>query len=147
MSNPVLLNANDYVRITNDSDEVIEARYAGVDYTFRISEPVDMPLVAAHHIFGFGGNEQARANAFLRLGWTSTVAGIKEAQKRLAKIRFEELPNVIELVPRHKTSRAGPLGVGGSEGAAAGALPPPAAPEDPLAEPEIDEPVIFGERI
>jgi len=142
MTNPALLNSNDFVRVTNDGDEVIEGRYASVDYMFRIGDAVDMPLVAAHHIFGFGGTDQSRAAAFLRLGWHDK----KDAMKRLSKISFEELPNVIELVPRNKTSRVGPLGVGGSEGAAAGTLLPPPAPEDPLADPEIDEPVI-GERI
>lgn len=146
MSNPSLLNGNDYVRVTNDTDEVIEGRYAGEDYMFKIGEPVDLTLVAAHHIFGFGGDERARANAYLRLGWAHTGTSMKEAQKRLARVRFEDLPNVIELVPRTKISRAGPLGVGGSDGAAAGALPPPPAPEDPLAGEDIDQPVI-GERI
>lgn len=145
MTNPALLNANDYVRIINDSDEVIEGRYAGIDYTFRIGEAVDVPLVVAHHIFGLGGTDQHRANCLARLGWVRTMDDVKGAMKRLGRIRFEELPNVIELVPRNKTSRAGPLGVGGSEGTAAGASALP-VPEDPLAEDQIDEPVI-GERI
>jgi hypothetical protein len=139
MANPVLLNGNDYVRVTNNTDEVIEGRYAGVDYVFKISEPVDLTLMAAHHIFGFGGDAAARGAAFLRLGWVHTGADMKAAMKRLTHITFEDLPNVIELVPRSKISRAGPLVAGGTEGAADGALPPPPAPEDPLA---IDEPVI-----
>lgn len=146
MSNPMLLNGNDYVRVTNDTDEVIEGRYAGIDYVFRIGEPVDLTLIAAHHIFGFGGDEKARGAAFLRMGWVSTSSQMKDARKRLAKVRFEDLPNVIELVPRAKLSRVGPLVAGGTEGAATGELSPPPAPEDPLAEESIDEPVI-GERI
>lgn len=147
MANPVLLNANDYVRITNDGDEPIEGRFAGIDYTFRIGEYVDVPLPVAMHIFGFGGTEQVRAAALARLGWARNSSELKGAMAKLTKIHFTELPNVIELVQRPKISHAGPLGAGGTEGAAGGALPPPPAPKDPLAgENEIDEPVI-GERI
>lgn len=145
MANPVLLNANDYVRITNEGDEPIEGRFAGVDYTFKIGEYVDVPLTVAMHIFGFGGSDQVRASALARLGWARNSSELKGAMGKLSKIRFEELPNVIELVQRPKISHASPLAAGGNEGAAIGALPPPPAPTDPLAN-EIDEPVI-GERI
>lgn len=147
MGNPVLLNSNDYVRVTNDGPETIEGRYNGVDYTFRSGEYVDVPLMVATHIFGFAGDERAKSAAFLRLGWLQAGYDLKGAAKKMDSIRFEDLPNVIELVQRPKISRAGPLVAGGTEGAAMGALPPPPAPEDPLAiDNEIDEPVI-GERI
>lgn len=123
MGNPMLLNSNDYVRVVNNGDELIEGRYGGIDYTFPVGEPADVPLIVAHHIFGFGGDEQAQQRAFLRLGWMQMAGEIKEARRRLTKIHFEDLPNVVELMPRKKTGRVGPLAEGGAEGPASSAGP------------------------
>jgi hypothetical protein len=131
--NPALFNSNDYVRIVNESDVIIEGRYDGQDYEFRIGQPVDVRVAVAHHIFGFMGDEQAKFRAFLRLGWMQTNTDIKAAKKKLDKIKFIEVPNLIEFEPR-RTGRGGPLADGGTEGAAGAGATGLAAPDDLLDE-------------
>lgn len=147
MPNPSIFNTADFVRVTNDGADVLQGRYAGEDYEFPIGEPVNISVAAAHHIFGFGGDERARMNAFMRHGWIKTSDDVKDAKRRLTKIKFEEVSNVTELVTRTKTRHVGPLGAGGAEGAGTEATPQLPAPEDPLAIDELDTPDLSGERI
>jgi len=134
-----LFNPADYVRITNEDEssvekgkKVIKGRYAGKDYVFPFGEPVDISLDAARHIFGFENDNKATALA--RLGWTKSSDDLEEGIERLKRIRFEDLQKFVE-VPRAKraatlprTEHARPLvKVGGNPGAAASAV----APEDP----------------
>lgn len=138
--NPAPFNPADFVRITNDTDAIIEGRYAGQDYEFQIGKPVDVTLAVAHHIFGFMGDEQARLRAFSRLGWIQVSTDIKAAQKRLEKVRFTETPNIIDF-DQARTNRVGPQAGSGAEGAAGRLV----APEDPLN--EDDEEAAPGERM
>jgi hypothetical protein len=131
--NPALFNSSDYVRIVNESDEVIPGRYDGQDYEFRIGEAVDVRVAVAHHIFGFMGDEAARLRAFLRLGWMQTNTDLKSAKKKLEKIKFIEVPNLIDFEPR-RTGRGGPLADGGTAGAAGTGATVLSAPTDPLDE-------------
>lgn len=141
--NPALFDPSQFVRITNKSDAVVEGRYDGKDYEFRIGEPVDVTIQAAHHIFGFAGTDQAKVTAFLRLGWMQVNTDIRVAKKRLEKIEFTEVPNLIEFDAR-RTARGGPLAEGGTEGAASGSAIRLAAPRDPLADDDDDSEAVLS---
>lgn len=133
-----LFNPADYVRITNEDPQSVErgkklvrGRFNGEDYVFPFGVAVDIPIDAANHIFGL--NSDDKSNALARLGWAQSSSDVDSAIERLKRIRFEDLPQFVE-VPRAKrtastqTEHARPLvKVGGNPGAAASAV----APEDP----------------
>jgi hypothetical protein len=99
MSN-LLLNLDDFVRVTQTTGEDILGRYDGVDYTFPHDMPVDVHKAVAVHIFGFGlpdestdARVQDKTPALLRLGWISNSENKKAALERLRMgVRFEEIP-------------------------------------------------------
>lgn len=117
------------VRITNHNEKAITGRYSGVDYHFRPGNPVDVPEIVARHIFAFGNDDKTMALA--RLGWALNSEQIESALEKLAKVTFEDPPEMIEAPPKPKrmrsakeTSPAGPpVEAGGSEGGALKAPP------------------------
>ena len=141
----LMLNLDDYVRVTQTASDEVVGRFDGVDYTFPAGEPVDVHKAVATHIFGFGLPEQSddprvqdKTPCLLRLGWLSVSGERKSALETLRKhVKFEEIPpfpNVLRLrQPEENTgllqvetesaasrvpSSPPPVGVGGSPGKA-----------------------------
>lgn len=107
MSN-LMLNLDDYVRVTQTAQDEVIGRYDGVDYVFPHGEPVDVHKAVAVHIFGFGLPEQSddprvqdKTPALLRLGWINSSGEKKSALAALrTSVRFEEIPpfpNILRL--------------------------------------------------
>lgn len=96
----LLLNLDDFVRVTQETGEDIEGRYDGVNYTFPHGHAVDVHKAVAMHIFGFGlpaessdPRVQDKTPALLRLNWISNSSDKKSGLEKLAKyVRFEEIP-------------------------------------------------------
>jgi hypothetical protein len=89
-----------YVRVTNKNPEIIRGRYAGKDYVFKPNAPVDVHEVVAHHIFGFGAEDQIAA--MNRLGWMKSSNDWDEAKAKLKKVVFSDPPEMIEAPPGKK---------------------------------------------
>jgi hypothetical protein len=113
----------DYIRVTSHLDKTFKGRYAGKDYTFKPEVPVDMPELAVRHIFDFGNEDKTRA--VCRLGWAQNSDGMEEALAKLAKVSFDDPPEMIEAPVQPKkrkraseeTGTAGPpVTAGGTEG-------------------------------
>ena len=66
------------VIVTNHNEFEFSGRYNGVDYFFPIGKSVEIPLVAAGHIFGYGKVEQERLSALARNGWKKDGENGKE---------------------------------------------------------------------
>lgn len=140
MANPKIFNRDDYVRVTNGTDELIEGRFNGEDYEFSPGEAVDIHVQAATHIFAFGEDDKTRALS--RLGWLRHSGELKSALARLAKIKFEDVPG-IETVKQLKNHPRDPnRESGGTEGAVVST-----APEDPTDDEDDGEPrlIVIGE--
>lgn len=112
----MMLNLDDFVRVTQTAAETIVGRYDGVDYTFPYGEAVDVHKAVATHVFGFGLPEQSddqrvqdKTPCLLRLGWLSVSSERKAAIDTLrTKVKFEEIPpfaNVLKL--RHVEENTG----------------------------------------
>ncbi len=108
MGQSLLLNLEDFVRITNLSDEVISGRYDGKDYDWNPQEYLDVHKVVATHIFGWLDPErqytakdatEIRERAMLRLAWIQPIHrpgepehNMKFALAKLKKVRIEAVP-------------------------------------------------------
>jgi hypothetical protein len=96
----MMLNLDDFVRVTQETGTDIEGRYDGVNYKFPHGHPVDVHKAVAVHIFGFGlpeisddPRQQDKMPALLRLGWISSSTDRETALRRLrTQVRFEEIP-------------------------------------------------------
>jgi hypothetical protein len=126
MPNPSIFNREEFVRVTNETGELITGRFASDDYEFPPGEATDIHLAAAAHMFGFGEEDKSRALA--RLGWVHSSADIRPAMERLGHIKFEDVPGIekVTSIKKLPPARAPSLQGEGTEG---GALAPP---EDPL---------------
>ena len=104
---------DNYVRVTNHNKSFV-ARFDGRDYKFEMGKPIDIPIVAARHIFGF--DLEDKTQALNRLGWARSSDEIEAGLEKLDKVKFEEPPDLIE-VPRKGTGTAGPpVSAGGTKG-------------------------------
>jgi hypothetical protein len=120
-----MIDHQDLVRVVNHTDKVVHGRFSGTDYAFHPGKPLDVPIVAAAHIFDFGKKEKTQALA--RLGWARTSEEMEDGLAKLEKIKFEDPPELIEATegkkPRrgvpaaNRTGAAGPpVAAGGTEG-------------------------------
>lgn len=103
MGQSLLLNLEDFLRITNKSEGQIEGRYDGKDYIWAPGEYLDVHKVVATHIFGWLDPmlqydpkvaQEIRERAFLRLGWVSGPRNLdmKHAMGQLKSICIEPVP-------------------------------------------------------
>ena len=102
MSQSLLLNLDDFVRITNNSDEVVWGRYDGRDYEWQPKDFLDVHKVVATHVFGYippeaqltqERMEDIRVRAFMRLGWLGSAdQSLKTALAKLRTIAIEPVP-------------------------------------------------------
>ena len=91
-----MYDRSDQVRVRNGTDRLIKGRFAGVDYVWKPGQHLDIPLVVAHHVFGFGGDDKSKDNALVRLGWMRTTDETESAYDRLSKVSFSDCPELIE---------------------------------------------------
>lgn len=144
-----VFNPADFVRVTNgDPDswahlvggqwsackqhsrarQVIIGRWGGKDYAFPYGRPVNVHLNVARHIFGLGTDD--KSSALSRLGWATLSEQLPDAYDRLTRIKFEDLPELLE-ANRFKIAGAAGVAEGDGVGGEAGATAPPANPAPP----------------
>lgn len=120
-----------WVRVVNHNPFKFVGRFAGRDYVFVPEKPVDLSEEAVNHIFDIDKDDKSRA--ILRLGWAATGADMETAMEKLAKISFDDPPEMMEVPAQPKKPR-GPKRTGtaapavnasGSEGDAEIGEPPP----------------------
>jgi hypothetical protein len=127
------------IRVTNNHDdpewEVVKGRFAGRDYKFKKGMPLDIPVAAAEHIFGFGKDEEFRMRvSFNGLGIQHRLGSYERCQEWIKKISFSDPPALVELAPddprgkRRKSTVAHPSVTGGGKADAGGDL---SASDDP----------------
>lgn len=92
-----MYDRSDHVRVTNGTDKLIKGRWDGKDYMWKPGAHLDVPLIVAKHVFGFGGNETEKMNAFHNLGWARTTNDLETAEERMQLIAFADCPELIEV--------------------------------------------------
>jgi hypothetical protein len=80
--------AKDTVFVTNTGTEKLTDSWDGKPYDFSPGKAVEIPAVAAAHLFGFGVEDKTPQLA--RFGWAVTTKDIPEGLKRLAKFKIDE---------------------------------------------------------
>jgi hypothetical protein len=150
-----VFNPADFVRVTNcDPDswvhmvggqlqsckkhsrarQAIVGRWGGKDYVFPFEKPVNVHLNVAKHVFGLGMDDKTTALA--RLGWAATSDALPDAYDRLTKIKFEDLPELME-VNRFKIAGVAGVTEGDGTKGVPGATAPP---KDPSTAPQLPPP-------
>jgi hypothetical protein len=92
-----------FLEVTSRLPKKFTARHFGIDYTFKQNEPVNLPVEAAHHIFGFGDDD--KTPALHRLGWLTHTEGMEEALAKLGSIEFEPVKQVFELASKPRAGK------------------------------------------
>lgn len=109
--------------------QIIVGRWGGKDYMFPFEKPVNVHLNVARHIFGLGMDD--KTIALSRLGWAITGADLPEAYDRLTKIKFEDLPELMEANRFAKIAGAAGVAEGdGTKGTAGASVVPKEPPAD-----------------
>lgn len=130
-----VFNPADWIRVTNMDEhsivgkgerakKVIHGRFNGKDYAFPYSEPVNVHIEVARHLFGLGMDDKSFALA--RLGWVQTSNDIDTALDRLKNIKFDDLPELMEQARFKSADVAHASGLVKGDGTAAGASTAPA---------------------
>jgi len=112
-----------YVRIVNHNKDVA-GRFNGKDYVFKTGKPVDVPEIVARHVFGFGLED--KSSALSRLGWARTSDELEAGLEKLAKVTFDDPPDMIE-APKRTGTAGPPVNAGGTKGG--GFNSPPEGPK------------------
>lgn len=73
--------------VTNNGDFSFEDGFNGQRYTFAVGSTVELPVLAAKHIFGYG--ETDKTAHLIRLGWLKMSNEVDLAMAKLAKFRFD----------------------------------------------------------
>ncbi len=138
MSQNLLLQLEDFVRITNNSEETLWGRYDGRDYEWAPKESLDVHKLVATHVFGFippeipltpERVEDIRVRAFMRLGWLGGAnQDMKSALKKLQGICIEPIPPFpnVRILTRDDPNRAPQIEVIQPESSAPRVAPGPA---------------------
>ena len=69
----------------NGSNPLVDS-YDGVSYNFACGEEVEIPEIAAKHIFGYGDDN--KEPYLVRLGWMKMSSDFRIAMERLATFSF-----------------------------------------------------------
>ena len=101
------------VYVTNKNFKPLVVDYGGKDVAFPVNETVEIPLVAARHIFGYGDDNKEPYLA--SLGLCLTANELPDGLKRLANfVITEDVPQkdhslspVVEQVPLPPAKRGG----------------------------------------
>ena len=89
-----MIERPNFVRVINTNKDKVVGRFDGDDYEFLPNTPVDIPLIVAVHVFGFGREDKTAA--LNRLGWLMSSEHLDKAMAKLQKIKFSEAPPLVE---------------------------------------------------
>jgi hypothetical protein len=79
------------VKVTNRNNAWrVRDKYAAIEYVFPPGETVTIPAEAAEHIFGYGLDERARFQKFMRMG----IANHPQGKKMWDNIQIRPVGNV-----------------------------------------------------
>jgi hypothetical protein len=120
-----MYDRSDHVRVTNGTDKPIKGRWDGKDYMWKPGAHLDVPLIVAKHVFGFGGSDVEKMNAFHNLGWARTTNDLETAEERMQLIQFADCPELVEV---SSIGNVRPLVNAGGESGGRHSLPPPDEP-------------------
>lgn len=136
-----VIHRDHLIRVTNTYDETIRGRWNGRDFVFKKGVPVDMPIAAAEHIWGFGQEDDERFRAFNNTGLLHKRGSFDACVEWMKGVKFEEPPPLVEMAaddPRRsklrrakKSTDAHPSVNGGGEEGEPGNS---GSPTDPAAE-------------
>lgn len=155
MTNRLLLNTDDFVRVVQTTGEPIVGRYDGQNYEFPDAKAEveqggqgyrDVHKAVAQHVFGFGlpqdvGDDQThidKKSALLRLGWiTGDSSSVPAAMRKLlAHVRFLDIPpfpvSVLKFDRDDESEPKVPSAAMGQEGDGSASPVSPAALKDPF---------------
>ena len=76
------------VWVLNKTSDTLIDGWDGQKYEFLPRKPVEVPLIVAQHVFGFGLED--KTEALVRLGWTKTANDKPEGLARLNKFEISE---------------------------------------------------------
>lgn len=132
-----------FLAVTSTYPKKFTGRFHGVDYVWKHSDTVNMPVEAAAHIFGFG--EEDKTRALHRAGFLTTLDDMDNAMAKLGQFSFAPVEQVFEIAGtsarRRRRAAAvidadpisnerSPVNAGGSEGASDSAPDGPGDEED-----------------
>jgi hypothetical protein len=72
--------------VRNNGSNSLTDGFNGVTYNFACGEEVEVPEIAAKHIFGYGDDN--KEPYFVRLGWMKMSTDYRMAMERLATFSF-----------------------------------------------------------
>lgn len=76
--------------VTNNGPAVFKDSFDGKQYVIEPQKTVEMPLLAAKHIFGYGDDN--KSPYLVRLGWLRMSNEMEAAIERLNHFRFDNQP-------------------------------------------------------
>lgn len=123
-----------FYEVENGLDEEVVMKFHGDRYEWAPGEKLRCSEDAIRHIFGYGLEE--KAPAFMRLGWLNTRPDcqMKDAMKKLAKMKFRPVQQVFEMAQKRAAKKSGVsdrtlTDAGDSSGAGDAEASVPAAPQ------------------
>jgi hypothetical protein len=102
------------VFVTNNSDNKFVTEFCYKQIEFPVGKPVQISVIAAKHIFGYGDNNKEPYLA--RLGWIQLHSELEQGLERLSKFEISDkplveedrsLPSAVGVVPLHVEKRGG----------------------------------------
>lgn len=76
------------VWVLNKTSDTLIDGWDGQKYEFLPRKPVEVPLIVAQHVFGYGLPD--KTEALVRLGWIKTANDKPEGLARLAQFEISE---------------------------------------------------------
>ena len=76
--------------VTNLTEKKLIDGFAGVKYTFKPGEPLEVPIEVAKHVFGYG--DENKEPYLARLGWIRTTNDLEDGLAILEKWVFSDRP-------------------------------------------------------
>jgi hypothetical protein len=84
-----------YLAVTSALPKPFSAKFHGVEYRFKPGKPVNMPVAAVEHVFGFGVDDKTAA--LHRLGWLTLTNDTEAALEKLAQVSCVPIEQVFEI--------------------------------------------------
>lgn len=76
------------VWVLNKTSDTLIDGWDGQKYEFLPRKPVEVPIIVAQHVFGFGLED--KTEALVRLGWIKTANDKPEGLAKLAQFEISE---------------------------------------------------------
>jgi hypothetical protein len=95
-----------FFEVENGLDEEVVMKFHGDKYEWAPGEKLICSEDAIRHIFGYGLED--KSPAFLRIGWLNTRVDcqLKDAMRKLSKIKFRPVQQVFEMSQKRASKRA-----------------------------------------